>query len=173
MMVDMLARARAKRPRGLRWLLPSLVSWLLVGLLPVVACRQPGVPRVEPETRALGAGVTLAIEAKRAPPPATRGQVVPLWVTVANHGPDAIRIHYRDFALAEDDSLTDTALVPAEVGQGARARLLPEGVVRGGESASGFLYFRLPARPPSTLRVDLEAANDVTISRNFVKLKLD
>ena len=86
---------------------------------------------------------------------------------------DAIQIRYRDFALSEGDALTDTALLPVEVGQRATARLLPEGLVRGGESASGFLYFRLPARRPSTLRVDLEAANDVTISRNFVKLKLD
>jgi hypothetical protein len=146
----------------------------LLGLLSILGCTQPGVPRVEPETRALGAGVTLAIDARRAPPPATRADVVPLWVTVANHGRDAIRLRYRDFALAEDDTLADTALLPAEVGQRATAHLLPEGLVPGGESASGFLYFRLPARRrPSTLRVDLEAANDVTISRNFVTLKLD
>jgi hypothetical protein len=94
-------------------------------------------------------------------------------VTVANHGQDAIRIRYRDFALAEDDSLNDTALLPAELGQPAKAHLLPEGLLRGGESTSGFLYFRLPARRPSTLRVDLEAANEVTISRNFVKLRFD
>lgn len=163
MMVHM--RARTVQPWGL--------YWLVAGLLPLTACRQPGVPRVEPETRALGAGVTLAIDTKRAPPAATRGDVVPLWVTVSNHGRDAIRIRYRDFALAEDDSLTDAALLPVEVGRRATAGLLPEGLVRGGESAAGFLYFRLPARRPSTLRVDLEAANDVTISRNFVKLKLD
>ncbi|HEY6477208.1 MAG TPA: hypothetical protein VI456_11550 [Polyangia bacterium] len=139
----------------------------------MAACRQPGVPRVEPETRALGAGVTLAVEAGRAPPPASRRGVVPLWVTVANHGRDAIRIRYRDFALAEDDLLNDTALLPAELGQPAAAHLLPEGLLRGGESTSGFLYFRLSARRPSTLRVDLEAANEVTISRNFVKLRFD
>lgn len=161
-------RAKANQPWGLCWL-----GCLILGLLPLAACRQPGVPRVEPETRALGAGVTLAIDAKRAPPPTTRGGVVPLWVTVSNHGRDAIRIRYRDFALAEDDSLTDTALLPAEVGRRATAALLPEGLVPGGESASGFLYFRLPARRPSTLRVDLEAANAITISRNFVKLKID
>jgi hypothetical protein len=159
------ARASAKRPWDPGWLMAAL---LLVG-----GCRQPGVPRVEPETRALGAGVTLAIDARRAPPPTTRGNVVPLWVTVANHGRDAIRIRYRDFALAQDESLTDTALLPAEVGQRAAAHLLPEGLLGGGQSASGFLYFRLPARPPSTLRVDLEAANELPISRNFVKLKLD
>lgn len=162
--LDMHPRA-ADRPWDLRW--------LVVGVLALTACRQPGVPRVEPETRALGAGVTLAIDAKHAPPAVTRGDVVPLWVTVANHGRDAVRIRYRDFALAEDDSLTDAALLPAEVGRAATAQLLPERLLHGGESASGFLYFRLPARPPSTLRVDLEAANDVTISRNFVKLKID
>jgi len=164
MMVDMRAWAGT--------ILRSALGGLLLALAPP-ACRQPGVPRVEPETRALGAGVTLAIDAKRAPPPATPGKVVPLWVTVANHGRDAIRIRYRDFALAEDGSLTDTALLPGEVGRRAAPDLLPEGLVRRGETASGFLYFRLPARPPSTLRVDLEAADDVTISRNFVKLKLD
>jgi hypothetical protein len=168
MRLDMRARANVGR-RRLCWL-----SCRLLGvLLPLAACRQPGVPQVAPETRALGADVTLAIDARRAPPPTTRGDVVPLWVTVSNHGREAIRIRYRDFALAEDDALTDTALLPAEVGQRATAHLLPEGVVRAGESASGFLYFRLPARPPSILRVDLEAANEVTISRNFVKLKMD
>jgi hypothetical protein len=145
----------------------------MLALVALPACRQPGVPRVEPETRALGAGVTLAVDAGRAPAPASRRDVVPLWVTVANHGRDAIRIRYRDFALAEDDSLTDIALLPAELGQSAAAHLLPERLLRGGESASGFLYFRLPARRPSTLRVDLEAANQVTISRNFVKLRFD
>jgi hypothetical protein len=166
MMLDMHLRASVHRTWGL--------CWLLLGVPHLAACRQPGVPRVEPEMRALGAGVTLAIDARRAPPPpTTRGSVVPLWVTVSNHGRDAIRLRYRDFALAEDDSLTDTALLPAEVGRRATADLLPERLLRGGESTAGFLYFRLPARQPSTLRVDLEAANETTISRNYLKLKLD
>ncbi|HVV48811.1 MAG TPA: hypothetical protein VHO06_04055 [Polyangia bacterium] len=152
----------------------SAAAALLALSVSAGGCRQPGVPRVEPEVRALGAGVTLAIAADRPPAPLARRGLVPLWVTVTNQGPDPVRLRYRDFALADDDSLADAALLPAELGlPPASARLLPERLVGRGESASGFLYFRRPARPLSNLRVDLEAANETTISRSFVKLRVD
>lgn len=139
-----------------------------------LSCRHPGLPRVAPETHLVGAGVTLAI---RPPPssssPIIRPGVVPVWITVANHGPTPLQIRYRDFALA-DDRLTDDALLPSELGLApGTGGLLREGTLASGASASGFLYFRLPARHPPSLRVDLEAADARPIARSYLELRFD
>jgi hypothetical protein len=82
-----------------------------------------------------------------------------------------VQIRYRDFALANDESGSNSALLPSELGfTRDSAHLLSERVLGSSESESGFLYFRLPTRRLSSLRVDLEAANDTPSSRNFVAL---
>ncbi len=152
----------------------SAAAALLALSVSAGGCRQPGVPRVEPEVRALGAGVTLAIAADRPPAPLARRGLVPLWVTVTNQGPDPVRLRYRDFALADDDSLADAALLPAELGlPPASARLLPERLVGRGESAPGFVNLRRPARPPPTRRAAREAANEPPSSRRCGKRRVD
>jgi hypothetical protein len=159
------------KDHGARTILGALI---VAAVVPLASCRHPGVPRVAPQTRLLGAGVSLSVD----PPRRTRSVisrpgVVPLWVTVANHGPNALQIRYRDFALS-DDLMTDGALLPSELGltPGAGA-LLPEGTLASGASISGLLYFRLPSRRPSNLRVDLEGDDAQTISRSYVKLRFD
>lgn len=150
----------------------SFVSLATLAL--ATSCRHPGIPRVAPETHLVGAGVTLSIR----PPPSTstpivRSGVVPVWVTVANRGRTPLQIRYRDFALS-DDLMTDGALLPSELGVApGTGELLPEGTLASGASASGFLYFRLPARRPSNLRVDLEAADAQTIARGYLELRFD
>ena len=147
---------------------------LLLALLGLCACRQPSVPPVQHQTRMLGAGVTVAIDPAKPPPHAARPGVLPMWVTLANRGSQPIQVKYRDFALADDGSASSLALLPAELGLTPQAaRLLPERLLDVGQSESGFLYFRLPTHLPSSLRVDLEAASDVPLSRNFVKLRVD
>ncbi len=147
---------------------------VLLALLGAPACRQPNVPPVEHQTRTLGAGVTVAIDPARPPPHAARPGVLPMWVTLANRGAQPIQIKYRDFALADDGSASSLALLPTELGLTPQAaRILPERLLGVGQSESGFLYFRLPTHPPGSLRVDLEAANDIPLSRNFVKLRVN
>lgn len=150
-------------------------SVALAALALLASCRHPGLPRVAPQTGLLGAGVTLSI----APPPPrsaaiSRPGLVPLWITLANRGPSALRIRYRDFALS-DDVMTDDALLPSELGLApGTGALLPEGTLATGARVSGLLYFRLPPRHPSSLRVDLETADaQTTISRGYVKLRFD
>jgi hypothetical protein len=165
--------ARIQESDGLR---PAGWSFALAAALALIAsCRHPGLPRVASETQLLGAGVTLSIDPPRPARSAiSKPGVVPLWVTVANHGPSALQIRYRDFALS-DDVMTDDALLPSELGLApGTGALLREGALASGASVSGLLYFRLPPRHPSSLRVDLETADaQTTISRSYVKLRFD
>jgi hypothetical protein len=137
----------------------------------ISSCRHPGAPQAQ--LNQLMEGVTLAIDAGHHPAPSQRRDIVSIWVIVRNEGAHPVRLRYRDFALS-DDSVSDAALLPSELGPGLDAGpLLREGVLAAGVSESGFLYFRLPARKPSSLRVDLEAADETTISRTFVKVRFD
>ena len=63
---------------------------------------------------ALGAGVTLSIEQVKQPRTAT-SDVVPLPVTLANHGSGAIRVRYRDFSLTDGAGQRSLALLPSEL----------------------------------------------------------
>jgi len=137
------------------------------------SCMHRGTARLTPEVQHLGGGVTMAI-APAGRPPAATGRVIPVWITLTNGGGAPIHVEYRDFALSDESAAHSLALLPSELDPQRRAtRLLPEGVLPRGASTSGLLYFRLPSPRPAALRVDLEAANETVISRNFVPLRFD
>jgi hypothetical protein len=125
-----------------------------------------------PQPLALGAGVTLSIEPVKRP--RTPGSdVVPLPVTLTNHGSAVIRVRYRDFSLTDGAGQRSLALLPSELRyQKVSAPLLPEGAIAGGQSRSGSLYFHLPAAfvRPIGLRVDLEAPDGTPLGQTIVPL---
>jgi len=121
---------------------------------------------------ALGAGVTLSIAPLNHPPAAT-SDVLPLPVTLTNHGARAIRVRYRDFALTDGAGQRSMALLPSELrGEKVPAPLLPEGSIASGQSSSGSLYFHLPSAfvRPIGLRVDLEAPDGTALGQTVVPL---
>jgi len=127
------------------------------------------------ETRqplALGAGVTLSI-AQVKPPRSKTSDVVPLPVTLANHGSGAIEVRYRDFSLTDGAGQRSLALLPSELrDQKVSSPLLPEGAIASGQSRSGSLYFHLPSAfvRPIGLRVDLEAPDGTALGQTVVPL---
>jgi hypothetical protein len=143
-------------------------AWLTAALIGAGGCTHPGAPPGSP--RVLGAGVTLAVDAATGSAHAA-DSLIPVRVTLTNRGEAPIKVKYCDFALSGGAEQRYEALLPAELSaQKVSASLLPEGIVPSGQSRSGFLYFRVPpshARP-TDLRVDLEAANDTTVSRTFL-----
>jgi hypothetical protein len=119
------------------------------------------------QPRFLGPGVTLSMGGLKNPPKGSN--IVSLDVTVANQGNGPIKLRYCDFSLADGAGQRSMALLPTELDGKRSGRLLQEGVLPGGESRSGTLYFRTPfafARP-FDLRVDLETAGNADISRTF------
>jgi hypothetical protein len=131
--------------------------------------------RATPQAQALGVGVTLEIDKLDDTGPAAKRGILPLQVTVANRGGSAVKVKTGDFSLASAAERY-LALLPSELGPDGRGeRLFPEGIIGSGESRSGYLYFRAPpprARPID-LRVQLQAANDLTISETFLPLLPD
>ena len=120
----------------------------------------------------LGAGVTLSIEPVKRPRTATT-DVVPLPVTLSNHGSGAIRVRYRDFSLTDGAGQRSLALLPSELrDQKVSSPLLPEGSIASGQSRSGSLYFHLPSAfvHPIGLRVDLEAPDGTALGQTIVPL---
>ena len=120
----------------------------------------------------LGAGVTLSIAEVKQPRGAT-SNVVPLPVTLANHGAGTIRVKYRDFSLTDGAGQRSMALLPSELlFEKVSAPLLPEGAIASGQSRSGSLYFHLPTVfvRPIGLRVDLEAPDGTALGQTVVPL---
>jgi hypothetical protein len=125
---------------------------------------------------ALGAGVTLSIQQVKRPRTAT-SDVVPLPVTLTNHGSGAIQVKYRDFSLTDGAGQRSMALLPSElrfakVSAPASSSLLPEGALASGRSSSGSLYFHLPVAfvRPIGLRIDLEAPDGTPLGQTVVPL---
>lgn len=148
----------------------SLIRRAFILVLTVGAGAVSCAPRALPVAHVIGPGVVVTVDEGR---PASVGKdgIVPVAVTMTNSGTTPIKVNYRDFALVASDSGRSLALLPAELADARdSARLLPEGVLRRGERASGLLYFRLPESAP-TLRIDLRASNDGTISRTFLPLR--
>jgi len=120
----------------------------------------------------LGAGVTLSIEPVKQPRTPS-SDVVPLPVTLTNHGSGAIRVRYRDFSLTDGAGQRSLALLPSELRyQKVSSPLLPEGAIASGQSRSGSLYFHLPSAfvRPIGLRVDLEAPDGTALGQTIVPL---
>jgi len=117
-------------------------------------------------------GVTLSIEpVKRPRTPSS--DVVPLPVTLTNHGSGVIRVRYRDFSLTDGAGQRSLALLPSELrDQKVSSPLLPEGSIASGQSRSGSLYFHLPTAfvRPIGLRVDLEAPDGTALGQTIVPL---
>jgi hypothetical protein len=125
-----------------------------------------------PQPLSLGAGVTLSIAPVKRPP-STTSDVVPLPVTLANHGAGTIRVSYRDFSLTDGAGQRSMALLPAELlFEKVTSPLLPEGAIARGQSSSGSLYFHLPSTfvRPIGLRVDLEAPDGTALGQTIVPL---
>lgn len=145
-----------------------VVSLGCVAVLARAALRAGAGPR---GPLALGAGVTLSIAPVKHPPAAT--DVLPLPVTLTNHGARTIRVRYRDFALTDGAGQRSMALLPSELRvEKVSAPLLPEGAIASGQSSSGNLYFHLPSAfvRPIGLRVDLEAPDGTALGRTVVPL---
>ena len=120
----------------------------------------------------LGAGVTLSIGQVK-PPRSKTSDVVPLPVTLANHGSSAIEVRYRDFSLTDGAGQRSLALLPSELRyQKVSSPLLPEGAIASGQSRSGSLYFHLPSAfvRPIGLRVDLEAPDGTALGQTIIPL---
>ncbi len=145
-----------------------VVSLGCVAVLARAALRSGAGPR---GPLSLGAGVTLSIaQVKRA---GTTSDVVPLPVTLTNHGSGTIRVRYRDFSLTDGAGQRSLALLPSELRfERVSAPLLPEGAIASGQSRSGSLYFRLPSAflRPVRLRVDLESPDGTVIAQAVVPL---
>ena len=125
-----------------------------------------------PQPFSLGAGVTLDIaEVKRAR--TATSDIVPLPVTLTNHGPGPIRVKYRDFSLTDSAGQRSMALLPSELLlDKVSSPLLPEGSIARGQRSTGSLYFHLPAGfvRPIGLRVDLEAPDGTALGQTIVPL---
>jgi hypothetical protein len=120
---------------------------------------------------ALGAGVTLSIA--KGNERAASSDVVPLPVTLTNHGSGTIRVKYRDFSLTDGAGQRSLALLPSELRfEKVSSPLLPEGAIASGQSSSGNLYFHLPSAfvRPIGLRVDLEAPDGTALGQTIVPL---
>ena len=125
-----------------------------------------------PQPFILGAGITLSIAKVKQPRTAT-SDVVPLPVTLANHGSGTIRVKYRDFSLTDGAGQRSMALLPSELlFERVSSPLLPEGALVSGQSSSGSLYFHLPSGfvRPIGLRVDLEAPDGRALGQTIVPL---
>ena len=82
-----------------------------IAVLARAALRSGGSSR---QPLSLGAGVTLSIEpVKRPRTPSS--DLVPLPVTLTNHGSGAIRVRYRDFSLTDGAGQRSLALLPSEL----------------------------------------------------------
>jgi hypothetical protein len=140
-----------------------------IAVLARAALRSGSDPR---HPLALGAGVTLSIEHVKRARSAT-SDVVPLPVTLTNHGSGPIRVRYRDFSLIDGAGQRSLALLPSELRfQKVSSPPLPEGAIASGQSSSGSLYFHLPTAfvGPIGLRVDLEAPDGTTLGQTVVPL---
>jgi hypothetical protein len=147
---------------------------LSLGCIAVLAraALRSGGETAQPLTLSLGAGVTLSIERVKRPRTAT-SDVVPLPVTLANHGAGPIEVRYRDFSLTDGAGQRSLALLPSELRfEKVTSPLLPEGAIASGQSRSGNLYFRLPSAfvRPFGLRVDLEAPDGTALGQTVVPL---
>jgi hypothetical protein len=123
-----------------------------------------------PQPWALGQGVTLAIDGLRS----STGGIISMRVTLTNDGQGEIMLRYRDLSLSGSAEQRYPALLPAELPGERTGVLLPEGVIGRGHRSSGLLYFRAPpaGSGPIKLRVDLESAGEIPISRTFLPLRL-
>ena len=139
-----------------------------IAVLARASLRSGASPR---QPLALGAGVTLSIEPLKRPRTAS-SDVVPLPVTLTNHGSSAIQVRYRDFSLTDGAGQRSLALLPSELRDQKVSPLLPEGAIPSGQSSSGSLYFHLPAAfvRPIGLRVDLEAPDGTALGQTIVPL---
>lgn len=147
---------------------------LSVGCIAVLARAALRSAAASPQPLSLGAGVTLAIAPtpmKR--PPTATSDVIPVPVTLANHGSGTVRLMYRDFSLTDGAGQRSMALLPAELlFEKVSAPLLPEGALASGQSSSGSLYFRLPSSfvRPIGLRIDLESPDGTALGQTIVPL---
>lgn len=140
-----------------------------IAILARAALRSDGA---SPQPLALGAGVTLSIAPVKRPRAPT-SDVIPLPVTLANHGSSTIRVSYRDFSLTDGAGQRSLALLPAELrSEKVSSPLLPEGALPTGQSSSGSLYFHLPATfvRPVGLRIDLEAPDGTALGQTIIPL---
>ena len=147
--------------------------------LGLIAVGAGAVPAPPPPV-SLGAGVMLSIAPLKRPLSAASA-LVPLPVTIANHGSGPIRVKCRHFFLTDGVGQKSMALLPSElVFERTSSPPLPEGTLSSGQISAGTLYFHLPSTfvSPIELRVDLESADGavlgqhhrafVTSPRNFV-----
>lgn len=146
----------------------GVVLAVSLGFIAVIA-RADAAP---PQPVSLGAGVTLSI-APLQRPRSEGSDLVPLPVTIANHGPGTIRIKYRHFLLMDGVGQKSLALLPSELlFEKTSSRPLPEGTLSSGKSSSGSLYFHLPSTfvRPIGLRVDVESADGTVLGQTIVPL---
>ena len=139
-----------------------------LGFIAVVA-RGDAAP---PQPFSVGAGVTLSIAPLQRPRSAA-SDVVPLPVTISNHGHATIRVRCRHFFLTDSAGQKSMALLPSELlFEKTSARPLPEGTLASGRSSSGSLYFHLPSTfvRPIGLRVDVESADGTVLGQTIVPL---
>jgi hypothetical protein len=116
--------------------------------------------------------VTLAIAPLKRSRAGT-AELVPLPVTLANHGAGTIRVRYRQFMLTDSVGQKSMALLPSELRfEKTSSPPLPEGTLSSEKSTSGTLYFHLPSTfvPPIGLRVDLESADGAVLGQTIVPL---
>jgi hypothetical protein len=145
---------------------------LSVGCIAVLARAALRSGAAAPQPLSLGAGVTVSIAPVKRPRSAT-SDLLPVPVTLANHGSGTIRLMYRDFSLTDGAGQRSMALLPAELlFERVSAPLLPEGALASGQSSSGSLYFHLPSAfvRPIGLRIDLESPDGKALGQTIVPL---
>ena len=116
--------------------------------------------------------MTLSIAPLKRPRSSTT-VLVPVPVTIANHGSGTIRVKYRQFALTDSVGQKAMALLPSELQfEKTSSPPLPEGTLSSQRSSSGILYFHLPSTfvPPIGMRVDLESADGTVLGQAIVPL---
>jgi hypothetical protein len=145
---------------------------LSVGCIAVLARAALRSGAASPQPLSLGAGVTVSIAPMKRTRTAT-SDIVPVPVTLANHGSGTIRLMYRDFSLTDSVGQRSMALLPEELlFEKVSAPLLPEGSLASGQSSSGSLYFHLPSTfaRPIGLRIDLESPDGRALGQTIVPL---
>jgi hypothetical protein len=148
------------------------VTGIFVAVLLAFAAAMGRAADRPPQPVPLGAGVTLSVAPLKRPRASTT-ELVPLPVTIANHGSRTIRVRYRHFLLTDGVGQKAMALLPSELQfEKTPSPPLPEGTLASEKSSSGTLYFHLPPTfvAPIGLRVDLESADGTVLGQTLVPL---
>jgi hypothetical protein len=155
-----------------KWWLPTLVVVALFDAALFARSTPPARPHP------LGGDVTATFEVIGGSGAPARSDVVPLRLTLWNHGRSAIWVGYRDVSLSDRLGERSMSLLPGEIASAGRHNVDPfplDGPIPAGEARTGVLYFRLPSSlvSPVDLRIDLEGTDHGALGRDYLPLRAD